>query len=83
MDFTYYVFDIHNVTGGYRRRLHLLMDVVEMAQKQKYPQVVLHKHALIECEADLLDYEAECVEAGYEGIIVRANLDAKALPQKV
>jgi DNA ligase-1 len=75
-DFTYYVFDVHNVAGGYRRRLHTLMDGVEMAQKQKYPQVVLHKLALIEYEADLLDYESECVEAGYEGIIVRANLDA-------
>lgn len=74
-DFTFYVFDIHSMAGGYRHRLHTLMDAVEMAQK-KFPFVVLHRAVLMDNEADLLYYEAKCVEEGYEGIIVRANLDA-------
>lgn len=74
-DFTYYVFDVHNVAGGYNSRSALL-DTTYDQYLQKFSFIQLLTKARIECEADLLDYEAECVAAGYEGIIVRANLDA-------
>ena len=74
-EFTFYVFDIHNVAGGYNSRSALL-DTTYDQYLQKFSFIQLLTKAKVECEADLLDYEAECVAAGYEGIIVRANLDA-------
>jgi DNA ligase-1 len=74
-DFTFYVFDIHSTAGGYRDRNALL--------KETYGQyldgfgfIKLLESTLIDNETDLILYEARCVLAGYEGIIVRANLDA-------
>lgn len=73
-DFTFHAFDVHNIPGGYRHRLHVLMDVIQMTQGN-HPFIVLHRQTLIETERSLLNFEAVCVEQGYEGIIVRANLD--------
>lgn len=73
-DFTYYVFDMHNVVGGYGTRMEELAATVLSATGHNYIQML--KYAHIANEADLLNYEAACVEQGYEGIIVRANLDA-------
>lgn len=72
-DFTFYVFDIHNVVGGYGTRSEQL---AEMINGLDYAAIKLHESVKIADEAALLAYEAKCVEAGYEGIIVRANLDA-------
>lgn len=74
-DFTFYVFDIHNVIGGYGSRSEILTEVAVLA-KGTHPYVKMLTCAFIENEAELLTYETHCVEQGYEGIIVRANLDA-------
>ena len=70
-DFTYYVFDMHNVVGGYGTRMEELT-----ANYSSGDTIKILESALIENERSLLNYEATCVEKGYEGIIVRANLDA-------
>lgn len=74
-DFAFYVFDIHNVIGGYGSRSEILTEVAMLA-KDTHPYVKLLESACIDNETDLILYEARCVLAGYEGIIVRANLDA-------
>ena len=74
-DFTFYVFDMHNVVGGYDARLGVLRKEMTNIRK-RVPFVQLLESVLIENERSLLNYEALCVEKGYEGIIVRANLDA-------
>lgn len=74
-DFTYYVFDVHNIDRGYEYRREFLVGR-EIGGLCDYPFIKVLESALIQCEADLLDYEADKVAAGYEGIIVRANMSA-------
>ena len=66
-DFTYYVFDIHNIQSKYaaryaelQRRLSATVWIKTLEQK------------LIHTEADMLEYEAAKVAEGYEGIILRS-----------
>lgn len=77
-DFTFFVFDMHNVVGGYQTRLLRLYDRFEAWEKDgtKPPSLRCLSTKLINDEIELLAYEAKCVEEGYEGIIVRANLNA-------
>lgn len=72
-DFSFYVFDVHNLTGGYTYRREML-DGLDDSFFKKYPFIRPLDSVLIESEQALLNYEATCVEQGYEGIIVRANL---------
>ena len=66
-DYTYYIFDVHGNDFPYSQRREQLRDW------DTYPaQVQVLEQALIECEADMLEYEAEKVADGYEGIILRA-----------
>ena len=74
-DFTYYVFDIHDSVQGYdvrRASLHTLYS--QRLAQHKFIKGL--EAVLIANEADLILYEARCVLAGYEGIIVRANMTA-------
>lgn len=73
-DFTYYVFDMHNVVGGYGSRMEQLAATV--LSLSEYPYIKMWESVLIEDEHGLLAYESHCVEQGYEGVMVRANLDA-------
>ena len=73
-DFTYYVFDLHDCPHGYEDRLRFLRSPVVRGPLPPFIKVL--ESARIANESDLLNYEASCVEQGYEGIIVRANLDA-------
>ena len=72
--FTFYVFDMHNVVGGYGTRSEELAATV--LSLSEYPYIKLLESVEIRTEEGLLTYETICVEQGYEGIIVRANLDA-------
>ena len=67
-EFTYYVFDMHNVPSPYEHRLAtVLTQVTALGGCLKLlEQIKLYN------EAELLDYEAKCVEQGYEGIILRS-----------
>ena len=74
-DFTYYVFDIHDSVQGYdvrRASLHTLYS--QRLAQHKFIKGL--EAVLIANEADLILYEARCVLAGYEGIIVRAHMTA-------
>lgn len=71
-DFTFYVFDVHSVAGGYPYR----RDILEKSGLDTFPFIQILGSVHIDNEEHLLAYEAKCVEMGYEGIIVRANLDA-------
>lgn len=73
-DFTYYVFDMHNVVGGYGSRMEQLAATV--LSLSEYPYIKMLECVELRTEEGLLAYETICVEQGYEGIIVRANLDA-------
>lgn len=71
---TFHVFDLHHTTEPFRDRLeHLKAIVTETYNPQ--PGVVnvnLHPQTPIDNEAELLAFEAACVEQGYEGVILRA-----------
>lgn len=73
-EFTFYVFDLHNEPANYSTRRTLLEREVAHARKA-VPFLKLHESKVVFTEAELMHYEAQCVEQGYEGIIVRANLD--------
>lgn len=73
-DFTYYVFDMHNVVGGYGSRMEQLAATV--LSLSEYPYIKMLECVEIQTEEGLLVYETLCIQQGYEGVIVRANLDA-------
>ena len=72
-DFTYWVFDLHSIEGDFSSRLAKL-------RKWYHPKtmaggvgfVKLLEQVLLKNEANMLAYEAKCVEQGYEGIILRS-----------
>lgn len=67
-DFTYWVFDVHDMPAIYLDRLGWIEEAVcklATARIQVLPQVHVNN------EAELLAYEAEQVGLGYEGVILR------------
>ena len=69
-DWTYYVFDLHNSDMGFdvrfaelERRFH---DGLLGSRVKLWPQ------KLINNEDELLEYEAKCLNEGYEGLILRS-----------
>ena len=66
-DFTYYVFDIHNIHSGYSARYAELQRRLSAAVWIK----ALEQNLLTN-EDDMLEYEAAKVAEGYEGIILRS-----------
>lgn len=69
-NYTYYVFDHHEVNGSFARRFQELL--ASLGQWGKYPQICLLEQNLLANEDDMLAYEAAKVEEGYEGIILRS-----------
>ncbi len=69
-DFTYWVFDLHNFDAAFDNRL----DALRAGYMGEHPFIRVLEQALIQCEDDLLEYEAEKVEQGYEGVIIRAPM---------
>lgn len=66
-DFTYYVFDKHNADGGWQERFAKL----DQTFNDKHMMVKTLPHALINHMDDLLAYESDHVDQGYEGVILR------------
>lgn len=69
-NYTYYVFDNHEVSGSFARRFQELL--ASLGQWNKFPQICLLEQNLINNEDDLMAYEAAKVEEGYEGVIIRS-----------
>lgn len=69
-NYTYYVFDHHEVSGSFARRFQELL--ASLGQWNKFPQICLLEQNLLANEDDMLAYEAAKVEEGYEGIILRS-----------
>ena len=69
---SYYVFDAHDVpTATYRHRLDSLIDEMPYYQSNSGVTIRLLEQFLVRDEEAMLAYEVKCVEAGYEGIILR------------
>lgn len=68
--FTYYVFDLHNVDSPFSSRLLDLKALVGGLVGAPYIEAL--EQWVLRNEADMLAYEAKCVEQGYEGIILRS-----------
>ena len=66
-DFTYHVFDLHNVQAGYGDRLDRLIRAFEDC----FGRIRVLPQTLVTHADDLLAYEAEHVNKGFEGVIVR------------
>ena len=71
-DVTYFVFDDHSTPSAtYRHRLESLIAEASVYRQFAIKLVVLEQ-VLINNEIEMLGYETKCVEAGYEGIILRS-----------
>lgn len=68
---TYYVFDLHDYLETYTTRLALLRDRVGSFSASV---IRVHEQVHINDHDALLAYEAKCLEAGYEGLIVRSGM---------
>lgn len=66
--FTYWVFDKHDEEANFRNRLSL---VSELVRDLKHPRVKLVAHKQITSPEELLQYEAQMLIAGFEGVMVR------------
>lgn len=66
-NFTYWVFDLHDVEVSYTHRLDRLLgrNFMGVDRIRVLPQIRLHDHDA------LLEYENELVNNGYEGVILR------------
>ena len=68
-DFTFYVFDKWDASGGYGERYIAALN--QVLGDACGPRVHLLKSKVLENEDDLLAYESGALDEGYEGIIVR------------
>lgn len=68
-DFTFYVFDKWDASGGYSERYIAALN--QVLGDACGPRVRLLKSKVLENEDDLLAYESGALDEGYEGIIVR------------
>lgn len=71
-NFTYWVFDNHVRVDNFNRRLAALHSFTRDLSAFSSAPIKLLEQRLFDNEAHLLDYEAYCVEQGYEGIILRS-----------
>lgn len=67
-DFEYCVFDFWAHDDAFVRRLDLARKI---ADKLDHPRVHVVAHVGIHDPAQLLSYEAKCLEAGFEGVMLR------------
>lgn len=68
-DFTFYVFDKWDASGGYSERYNAALN--QTLKEACSPRVRILKSKVLENEDDLLAYESGALDAGYEGIILR------------
>lgn len=69
-DWTFHVFDLHDRTECYEARHQALMFLLDK-QRDYGGNVILHDRKRIFNEDELLEYEAEQLGLGYEGLILR------------
>lgn len=67
-DWRFHVFDLHDNEMGYDVRY---FELTKRLLSVHSPHVVLHERRIVKDHDELLTYEAECLEAGYEGLILR------------
>lgn len=66
-NFTYYVFDLHNLDASFQERFAELRRAFDDAYHiRRLP------HVIVEDEAELLTYEEQQITEGYEGVILRS-----------
>lgn len=71
-DFSLHLFDFYaNSTAGFEHRHVLALDTVKDLNEAGITNVYGVPHTLLRTAKEVLDYEQECLEAGYEGIMLR------------
>lgn len=65
----YYVFDFWDSHRGFHERLKMAKNAVASIGS---PRIIFVEHLLIHSYDQLMVYEAECLEQGYEGVMVRS-----------
>lgn len=76
-DFTYHVFDMHDMVERFSTRLAALREIVyewDQTHRYRHLKIVVHEHAHINDEDALLEYEAKQTALGYEGLILRSGM---------
>lgn len=70
-DWAFHVFDMHDQTTGFGARSDLLRNRLALADPQASKHIILHEQVWLSDMDELLEFEAECLEVGYEGLILR------------
>lgn len=76
-EFTYHVFDLHDMDARFSTRLAFLRDRIDefnAATRKHGGKIIVHDHMHINDESELLTYEAQCIAQGYEGLILRSGM---------
>lgn len=71
-DMSYYTFDLHNVDDAFANRLSLLRQRIQSLPSLAEVRIVMLTQKLIQGNDDMLRYEEECLNLGYEGLILRS-----------
>lgn len=71
-DFTYWVFDLWNCPKDPFRLRYQMLQNYQAQLECGFPFVKILDQKLITCYEDLLKYESECLELGYEGVMYRS-----------
>ena len=69
---TWFVFDNWLRPGDFEARLRHITGVYSQPEKDLIYRIVPLKHQVIKNLAELLAYEAKCIDAGYEGVMARS-----------
>jgi DNA ligase-1 len=71
-DFSLHLFDFYaNPRAGFGHRHMVALDTVKDLNEAGFTNVYGVPHTLLRTAQEVLDYEQECLEAGYEGIMLR------------
>jgi len=68
-DLRYYIFDNFVTPGPFQDRFHVAKKFV---QDQDWPGLYIVEHVVVNSAEEALEFEARCVEQGYEGAMIRA-----------
>jgi DNA ligase-1 len=71
-DVTFYAFDRYTAKGGYADRYNGLNTFLPGGAAHLPVPVKLLPNVFLASPTDLVRYESECIEAGYEGVILRS-----------
>lgn len=71
---TYYVFDLHLSEAKFKQRIQEVRELLDSVARSGHCKInIIHlQQKLIFNEYSLLEYEEECLELGYEGLILRS-----------